>query len=101
MGGLSGFRPTKRTVLALVLALAGFVVTIGDSGQTIEGGRVTDSYEYNYAAVGLGSLAIAVAALEAMRLLRTRDSQLPVHLVLLAGVGLLGLYQILSGSDLL
>lgn len=97
------FRPAKRGVVALVLALAGFVVYFGESGRTIRNGRVVDSYNYNYAAVVLGAAAVAMAGYEVLQQARgeQRDrSKRILQIGFLAAVGLLGAYQILRGLDL-
>jgi hypothetical protein len=92
------FRPSRRSTGALALALAGFVVTFGESSTTTVNGVVTESHEYNCVA------AIGLAATVVRSLLSNGQQQVegprPLHFAFLGLVVTLAVYQILHGLDL-
>lgn len=101
---LTEFRPTRRTVAALVLGVAAFFVFFGESSRRTVNGVVTSEHTYNYAAVILGAIAILLVAGEAYRLFRgdrtAFEGPLGAHAAAFLAVAALGLYQVLHGADL-
>jgi len=98
------FRPTRRGIVALVLALAGFVVHVGESSTTIVNGKVTSSHDYNYAAFVLGLIAIGLAGYVARAILANGEKEAAgppaMHFAFLGLVAVLGAYQVLHGLDI-
>jgi surface polysaccharide O-acyltransferase-like enzyme len=96
-------QPTRSELSALGFALAPFVVSVGDSYSRTENGVVVAAYDYNYAGVVLGVVAIALAVRAFARLPREApagDSR-PLHLLAIGAIVGLALYQIARGASLL
>jgi len=92
------FKVTAKEIWAIVLALASFLIYIGE--------RVTVSgvvqHDYNYAGIVCGVLAIAVAAYATLTLKRDIREQAPMpHYALLSACAALGLYQALNGASII
>jgi hypothetical protein len=102
---ITDFRPTKRTVVAALLAVAAFVVFFGETSRTIENGVVTSEREYNYGGLILGVVALILVAGETYRLFRGDRSAargpLAMHAAVFVAIAGLGLYQVLHGADLM
>ena len=100
---MAAFRPIREEIIALLVALAGFVIKAGDSSETRVNGRVTSSHSYNYAAVLLGGIAIVLVVRVGLRIYRGQVRALagppPMHYAGLVAIALLGVYQIVHGLD--
>jgi hypothetical protein len=95
-------QPTRSELTALGLALAPFVVYFGESSTHTVNGEVISHYDYNYAGIVLGVVAI-VLAFKALLRLRTEAPTQPrvPHWVALVGIAALGAYQVARGASLL
>jgi hypothetical protein len=95
-------QPTRSELTALGFALAPFVVYFGDSSTQTVNGVVTSHYDYNYAGVVLGVVAIVLAVKAVLKLPAEAPSQpRALHLLAAAGIAGLALYQIARGASLL
>jgi hypothetical protein len=94
--------PTRSELTALGVALAPFVVYFGESGRHTVNGEVVGHYDYNYAGIVLGVVAI-VLAVKALRKLPAEapNQPRPLHFAAAAGIAVLALYQIARGASLL
>jgi hypothetical protein len=93
---------TRNEIAALICALLPFVVHIGDrSVQTING--VTQvRWDYNYAGVVLGVIALVVVYVGLRDLKQHIGDQTPApHYAILGTITLLALYQIAKGAFLI
>ncbi len=93
---------TRHEITAFVLALLPFVVSVGDrSVQTINGvPRVL--WDYNYAGVILGVVALVVVYIGLRDLKENIGDQPPApHYAIFAAIFLLALYQIAKGAFLI
>jgi hypothetical protein len=92
------FKVTAKEIWAIVLALASFLIYVGER-VTVNG---IVQHDYNYAGIVCGVLAIAVAAYGAVTLKKDIGEQQPMpHYALLGGCALLGLYQALNGASII
>jgi hypothetical protein len=96
-------RPTRSALAALGVALAPFVVTIGSRYSETINGQVVRAYDYNYAGIVFGIIAVIMAVRAVIRLPAEAASNEPraVHIVAIAGIVALALYQIARGASLL
>jgi hypothetical protein len=95
-------QPTRSEIIALVVALAPFVVYFGASGTQTVNGQITSYYNYNYAGIVLGVVAIGLAIRAVSRLPEEAPSQpRALHLAVAAGIAVLAVYQIARGASLL
>jgi len=93
---------TRSEIAALVCALLPFVVNIGDRlVQTIDGvTRVR--WDYNYAGVVLGVIALVVVYVGVRDLKEDIGEQAPApHYAIFGAIVLLALYQIAKGAFLI
>jgi surface polysaccharide O-acyltransferase-like enzyme len=95
-------QPTRSELTALAVALAPFVVYFGESRTQTVNGQVISHYDYNYAGVVLGIVAIVLV----VRALRRLPAEVPaqartLHWLVLAGISVLAVYQIARGASLL
>lgn len=93
---------TKAEIAALVFALLPFVVRIGDRAVETVNGVTRVKWDYNYAGIVLGIIAL-VAIYVGLRDLKDEQSEQPVapHYALCGAIGLLALYQIARGAFLI
>lgn len=93
---------TRNEIIALVCTLLPFVVRIGDrSVQTVNGvSRVL--WDYNYAGIVLGLVALVVLFVGLRELKEHIGDQNPLpHYSIIALIALLALYQIARGAFLI
>ena len=93
---------TKAEIAALIFALLPFVVRIGDRTVETVNGVTRVKWDYNYAGILLGIIAL-VAIYIGLRDLRDEQSEqlLAPHYALCGAIGLLALYQIANGAFLI
>ena len=105
-------RLTKQEIGALILAALPFVVHYRDRAVATSDGETRVLYDYDYAGVILGAIALVVVV---FALVATRDhfrSEYPVredlrgeqagfHYAVLAAIALLAVYQVLKGASLI
>jgi hypothetical protein len=95
---------TKRERTGLILAALPFVVTVGDSAAVTVNGVTTVRWDYNYAGVVLGLIALLVVYM-GMRDLNASIAYKPEppapHYAVFAAIGLLAIYQIAKGAFLI
>jgi len=95
---------TKAEIAALVFALLPFVVRIGDQSVETVSGVTRVKWDYNYAGVILGVMAL-VAIYISLRDLNSEQPEQPQqpmpHYALCGAIGLLALYQIAKGAFLI
>jgi hypothetical protein len=92
------FKLTAKEIWAVLLALAPFVVYFGQRA-TVNG---VVQYDYNYAGVVLGVLAVAITGYAALRLKPEIGGQPPLpHYGLLGAAAVLGVYQVLNGASII
>lgn len=92
------FKITTKEIWAIVLAVAPFVLYFGQSASV--NGVV--QYDYNYAGIVAGPLAIIVAGYAAFTLKRDIGEQPPMpHYALLGVCALVGVYQFLNGASII
>lgn len=86
---------------ALVAALLPFVVYFGDRSTVTRDGVTRVLFDYNYAGVVLGVLAVILAVIAARNLPRGAQAAPMPHYAVLGAIALLGLYQALKGASLI
>lgn len=86
---------------ALVAALLPFVVTFGDRATETRDGVRRVLWDYNYAGVVLGVLAVVLAIAAARNLPRSAQASPAPHYAILGAIALLGVYQALKGGSLI
>ncbi len=95
-------QPTRSEMTALGAALAPFVIHFGDSYRHTVNGQVVTAYDYNYAGVLFGVVAIVLAVQAYLKLHVEGTGQYrAVHMIGIAGIVALALYQIARGASLL
>ena|SRR5690349_15172445 len=95
---------TKHEQAALVLAALPFVVKFSDRAQATVNGVTTVLWDYNYAGVVLGLVALIVVYM-GMRDLHASIAYKPQprapHYAIFTAIGLLAIYQIAKGAFLI
>jgi hypothetical protein len=86
---------------ALVAALLPFVVHFGDRSTVTRDGETTVLFDYNYAGVVFGLLAVGLAIAAARNLPRSAQAAPVPHYAILAAIAALGVYQALDGAALI
>ncbi len=95
-------RPTKHEIGALILAALPFVVRIGDRSVETINGVTRVRWDYNYAGVVLGIVALIVVYVGVRDLTETIGEEAPVpHYAIFAAIVLLAIYQIAKGAFLI
>ena len=95
-------RLTRNEIIACVCALLPFVIRIGErSVQTVNG--VTEvRWDYNYAGIVLGVVALWIAFVGLRDLKQDIQNQAPApHYAIFAGIILLALFQSAKGAFLI
>jgi hypothetical protein len=93
---------TRREIAALVCALLPFVVVIGDRSVETINGVTRVRWDYNYAGVILGVIALVVVYVGLRDLKEDSGEQAPApHYAIFAAIALLALYQIAKGAFLI
>ena len=92
------FKITMKEIWAVVFAVAGFLIYIGQRA-TVNG---VVQYDYNFAAVVCGAIAVVIAGLGAYTLKGDIGEQPPMpHYGLLGIVALVGIYHVLNGASII
>jgi hypothetical protein len=95
---------TKHARTGLVLAALPFVVKVGDSAAVTVNGVTTVRWDYNYAGVVLGLIALLVVYM-GVRDLNASIAYKPEprarHYAIFAAIGLLAIYQSAKGAFLI
>jgi hypothetical protein len=95
---------TKHAITALVLAALPFVITIGDRAARSVNGIETVVWDYNYAGVIFGFIALLVLYM-GVRDLHAPSASKPEprapHYAMFAAIGLLAIYQAAKGASLI
>ena len=95
-------RVTRNEIAALVLAALPFVVSIGDRSVVTVNGVTQVRWDYNYAGVVLGIIALVVLYVGVRDFKEHVGDQAPApHYAILAAIALLALYQIAKGAFLI
>ena len=93
---------TKAEIAALVFALLPFVVVIGDRSVEAVNGVTRVKWDYNYAGVVLGVVALVAIYIGLRDLKHEQPEQPPMpHYAICGAIGLLALYQIAKGAFLI
>ena len=93
---------TKTEIAALVFALLPFVVRIGDRSVETVNGVERVRWDYNYAGVILGLVALVAVYIGLRDLKHDVPDQPPApHYAVLGAIALLALYQIAKGAFLI
>ncbi len=93
---------TRSEIAALVCALLPFVVVIGDRSVETINGVTHVRWDYNYAGVILGVIALVVVYVGLRDLKEDIGEQPPApHYAIFAAIVLLALYQIAKGAFLI
>ena len=93
---------TRSEIAALVCALLPFVVVIGDRSVETINGVTHVRWDYNYAGVILGVIALVVVYVGLRDLKENIGEQPPApHYAIFAAIVLLALYQIAKGAFLI
>ena len=95
---------TKHEKIALVLAALPFVVTVRDWSVETVNGVTTVRWDYNYAGVVLGLIALCVVYTGVRELnasIAYKPQPRAPHYAIFAAIALLAVYQIAKGASLL
>jgi hypothetical protein len=93
---------TKAEIAALVFALLPFVVRFGDRSVETVNGIERVKWDYNYAGVVLGVVALVAIYIGLRDLKDEQPEQPPMpHYAICGAIGLLALYQIAKGAFLI
>lgn len=93
---------TKAEIAALVFALLPFVVRIGDRAVETVNGVTRVKWDYNYAGIVLGVVALVAIYIGLRDLKDEQPEQPPMpHYAICGAIGLLALYQIAKGAFLI
>ena len=95
---------TKHETTALVLAVLPFVVTVGDRATVTVNGVTTVRWDYNYAGVVLGLIALVVVYMGVRDLnasLAYKPERRAPHYAIFTPIALLAVYQLSKGAFLI
>ena len=95
---------TKHEKTALVLAMLPFVVKFSERAEATVNGVTTVLWDYNYAGVVLGLVALIVVYMGVRDLnasIAYRREPRAKHYAIFAAIGLLAIYQIAKGASLI
>jgi hypothetical protein len=93
---------TSKEIVGLICALLPFVVHIGDRSVVTINGVETVRWDYNYAGVVLGVIALAVTYAGLRDLKQDIRNQAPApHYAIYAVIAVIAIYQIAKGAYLI